>query len=122
VKQGALKNIGHILALAALCFADAGINLLDDKIDGAHLSLIQHTFVHLLASISWLHSDNSKEEVCNSETAFGKVMSGIKNIFPRSCGNIWKIPKLHGYMLMQKYVQMYGNASNFYGGWGECCH
>ena len=23
---------------------------------------------------------------------------------------------------MQKYVQMYGNASNFYGGWGELCH
>jgi hypothetical protein len=23
---------------------------------------------------------------------------------------------------MQNYVQMYGNASNFYGGWGECCH
>ena len=29
---------------------------------------------------------------------------------------------MHGYMLMQKYVQMYGNESNFYGGWGEFCH
>ena len=25
-------------------------------------------------------------------------------------------------MLMQKYVQMYRNSSNFYGGWGERCH
>ncbi len=87
VKQGALENIGHILALAALCSTEAGINLLDDKIDGAHPSLVQHTLVHLLASIVWLHSDNNKEEVRKSEAAFGKVMSDIENIFPRSCGN-----------------------------------
>ncbi len=69
-----------------------------------------------------MHSDNNKEEVCKSEAAFGMVMSDIKNIFPRSCGNNWKIPRVHGYMLMKNYVQMYGNTSNFYGGWGERCH
>jgi hypothetical protein len=122
VKQGALENIGHLLSLAALCTTDAGINLLDKKIDGAHPSLIQHTLIHLLASVVWLHSDNNKEDVRKSEAAFGKVLSDIKNIFPRPCGNSWKIPKVHGYMLMQRYVQMYGNASNFYGGWGERCH
>ena len=122
VKQGALENIGHLLSLAALCSTDAGINLLDEKIDGAHPSLIQHTLIHLLASVVWLHSDNNKEEVRKSEAAFGKVLSDIKNIFPRSCGNSWKLPKVHGYMLMQRYVQMYGNAYNFYGGWGERCH
>jgi len=45
VKQGALENIGHLLVLAALCSTDAGINLLDKKIDGAHPSLIQHTLL-----------------------------------------------------------------------------
>ena len=31
-KQGALENVGHILAFAALCSTDAGINLLDEKV------------------------------------------------------------------------------------------
>ncbi len=48
VKQGALENIGHILAFAALCSTEAGINLLDDKIDSAHPSLVQHTLVIFL--------------------------------------------------------------------------
>jgi hypothetical protein len=82
VKQGALENIGHIPVLTALCSTDVGINILDDKIDGAHPSVIQHTLIQLLASVVWLHSNNNKEEICKSEAAFGKVMSDIKNIFP----------------------------------------
>lgn len=29
---------------------------------------------------------------------------------------------MHAYVLMQKYIQMYGNAANFYSGWGERFH
>jgi hypothetical protein len=92
VKQRALENAGHILALAAICSKDAGISLLGDKIEGAHASLVQHTLAHLLASVSWLHSDNPKEDM-RMESGFGKVLSGIKNILPRSIGNNWEIPK-----------------------------
>ena len=56
------------------------------------------------------------------ESASGKVLVDIKNIFLMSRGHSWKIPKVHGYMLMHQYVQMYGNGSNFYGGWGEHAH
>lgn len=70
--------------------------------------------------MGWLHSDNTKGEVHKSEAAFEKVISHMKKIFPRFCGNNWEIPKKHGYMFMQKYVQIYGNPSNFYGDCGEC--
>jgi hypothetical protein len=57
-----------------------------------------------------------------SKAAFGKVIADIKNIFPRRGGNNWKIPKMHEKILVRKYVQKYGNACNFYGGWGERAH
>ena len=46
---------------------DAGIALLDEKIDGAHPSLIQHTLIHLLASVGWLHSNVEKDVVGMSD-------------------------------------------------------
>ena len=63
VKQSASENIGHLLALAALCKTDAGIALLYEKIDGAHPSLFQNTLIHLLASVGWLHSNVEKDVV-----------------------------------------------------------
>jgi hypothetical protein len=87
VKQSASENIGHLLALAALCTTDAGIALLDEKIDGAHRSLIQHKLIHILASVVWLHSNVEKDVVQMSESAFGKVIADIKNIFTSRGGN-----------------------------------
>lgn len=93
VKQGALENIGHFLSLAALCSTDAGMSLLNEQVDGAHSSFLEHNLAHMLASVGWLHSNHSIEEVRWSEAAFEKVVVDIENSFPKTVGTIGKFPK-----------------------------
>jgi hypothetical protein len=52
VKQGAFENVGHILAFAALCSTDTGINLLDEKVKYYYYP-------------NWSHSTN-----CHKTTAY----------------------------------------------------
>ena len=50
-----------------------------------------------------------------------KVLNELKYFFPRG-GNGYKIPKFHGMMKMQYYIQLFGSGMSLFGGPRESHH
>ena len=72
-----------------------------------------------LAYEKWLHCDNDVSDVRNTKYAVSELVDMLKHNFPRNKKQGWKLVKMHALAKMPRYVEMYGNASSFYGGIGE---
>ena len=70
----------------------------------------------------WFHTNNPKKEVRAARPFIGDVIERIKDVFPRTTGQGWNIPKVHGLTKMQSYMLLFGSGINFFGGPGECNH
>lgn len=75
-----------------------------------------------LSMEEWFHCTNEVEEVENARPLIAEVIDMVKEIFPRSEGQGWKLPKTHGLTKIQYYMRLFGSAINFFGGPGECNH
>ena len=65
---------------------------------------------------------NQKEKVQSARKLIAKVLRQLKQIFPRTEGHGWSIPKFHGISKMVVYMCLYGSGIHFYGGPGESHH
>lgn len=75
-----------------------------------------------LAMEAWFHQNNSKRDVQNVKPFIAYIIDMLKRCFPRTDGNQWKLPKMHGLTRISESMQDYGNAKNFFGGVGEHNH
>ena len=92
-KQGALENIGQLLALTCLSKTELGYPLItakrgqstardvDDDRD------VAHTLILFLASLEWIHDERPKVEVDNAQRLFCDIMRDIDTFFSREKGN-----------------------------------
>ena len=71
-----------------------------------------------LSMEEWFHETNSKAEVQPARPMIAKVIQLVYEVFPRSKGNGWNLPKTHGLTKMQYYMCLFGCAINFFGGPG----
>ena len=78
--------------------------------------------IYLMGLIGWIHHNNPKDEVQRAADIVKSTMDDLIKFFPRETGAGWNIPKVKGAMLMRVYMMYYGNAINFYGGFGERAH
>ena len=122
VKQGALENIGNLLAVMCISRTVHGHELLtrnaltDDERDFAH------PIIMLMSYIGWMHNDNPKDEVHRAKGFIADIMADIAAFFPRDEGQGWDIPKYKGAIQMVQCIEWFGNAAGFYGGHGEHSH
>jgi hypothetical protein len=76
-----------------------------------------------LAMEEWFHDCNNKEEVNVSRGEISKILGTLQKFFPRSDHITgYSIPKMHGMIKMQSYIQLFGSGMNFYGGFDEAAH
>ena len=75
-----------------------------------------------LSMEEWFHETNSKVEVQSARPLIAHVIQLVHEVFPRTKGNGWNLPKTHGLTKMQYYMCLFGSAINFFGGPGECNH
>ena len=66
----------------------------------------------------WVNKPHSRREVQKSKKLLGELITLIKLCFPRTDGNGWNIPKMHGLAKMPKNMLKSG-ANNFCGKIGE---
>lgn len=59
--------------------------------------------------------DNSKIQSLISQ----QLIPNLQKFFPRKDGTGWMFPKVHSLTKFPVYMQMFGSAINFYGGFGE---
>ena len=81
------------------------------------------TIMMVLSLEKWLNRRNVRADVddANKITAFIrlKVIPNLQKFFPREEGMGWKFPKIHSLTKFPYFIQAYGSAINFYGGFGE---
>jgi hypothetical protein len=75
-----------------------------------------------LSMEEWFHDSRPKEEVHKSRVAIGIVIEMMQELFPRTDGHGYNLPKMHGMTKMQEYVCLFGSQMNCYGGPGEASH
>ena len=75
-----------------------------------------------LAMEEWFHETNPKEEVVAARVLIAKVIQMMQDVFPRTDGQGWQLPKVHGLTKMQSYICLFGSGINFFGGPGEANH
>ena len=122
-KQGAIENLGNLLALVCVAKTTAGRTLFESNDIGAHEEDDPVSpLIMLLASVAWFHQDHPHDEVENAKENIKNVMLDVEVFFSRNEGNDWDIPKKHAYMQLCVYMSFYGNALNFYSGFGERSH
>jgi hypothetical protein len=124
VKQGATENIGNVLALILLSYSHSGQELfVRNGVGGGNKGAdMMNPLLLFLTSLAWMHSNVKKEEINPSLKYLSIIMEDIKNAFERTEGQGWDVPKVHSYLQMPHYIRWYGNAVNYYGGFGERGH
>eukprot|EP00956_Cyclotella_meneghiniana_P045615 scaffold376871_cov387-Cyclotella_meneghiniana.AAC.1 len=121
-KQGAVENIGNLLALLCISFTVQGKDLMTRSKLNNDEKDIATPLIALLAYIGWLHSTNPKVEVENAMPAVYDLIRDMKAFFDRNDGNGWDLPKIHGMIQMLECIVYFGSAKNQYGGPGEQSH
>jgi hypothetical protein len=121
-KQGAIENIGNLLALVCVAKTTAGSALFAEHKVGAMGKESVFPLITLLVSIAWFHQNQPKEEVENAKENLKNCMRDIEIFYPRTVGNEWDPPKKHSYLQLSTYMTFHGNTLNFYSGFGERSH
>jgi hypothetical protein len=128
-KQGAIENIGNLFLLAFLSRTEAGKKIYKDHEVGYINAKEKETeedrfypIITFLSSIGWFHTSNPKHDVHCAQQVLKDTIDDIESRFSRKEGLGFSIPKKHLYLLFRVYIMFYGNAFNFYGGWGERGH
>jgi len=71
----------------------------------------------------WFLDANNKNEVRCAREEVAKVLQSLQQFFPRKDNTTgYNLPKMHGMMIMQEYMKLFGSGINFYGGPGESAH
>lgn len=115
---------GNLLRLLCLSHTDLIHNTLKDYLRSSSISI--HKFFECLklylSMEEWFHQSNPKDEVNAARTLIAYTIELMQFVFPRQDGRGWNIPKSHGLTKFQKYIKLFGSASNFFGGVGESNH
>ena len=115
---GATERRGNLFLILCLSYTDAIAETMREALEvhDITLSKFQESLRLYLAMEEWFHSKNDKEEVRSARPLIGRVIELVHEVFPRSDGQGWRLPKTHGLTKMQFYMCLFGNAINFYGG------
>ena len=123
-KTQATETMGNLFILMCALHTSHGKIICNDAgIGESHRRGKITTIKMILALEKWLNGRTLCTDVDNDS----KIQSFIRNTMiphlqkysPRSDGAGWKLPKVHSLTKFPKYIQLYGSAINFYGGFGE---
>lgn len=77
----------------------------------------------ILSLTKLLNRSNPRSIICNSQKLpkfiTSHVIPLLQKAFPRDDGQGYKLPKVHSLTKFPYYIQLYGSAINFHGGFGE---
>ena len=100
---------GNFFLLMCIAHTTAGSALLKDKLGYNNRRWNEWlTFVQLYLSMEeWFHDSRPKEEVRNSRVAICVVIEMMQELFPRTDGHGYNLPKMHGMTKMQEYICLF---------------
>ena len=119
------ERIGNLVRLLFLAYTTSGRSAMK-KYAWMNSTRRRKKFILFIklyvAMEQWFHEPNPKEQVRRARSKIGVVLKLMKELFPRSEGQGYNIPKHHGMTKMQYYMCLFGSGINCFGGPGESHH
>jgi len=86
-----------------------------------------YVFEMLLCYWSWLKKDtywksSDKQSMEHAEQAISTMLQNVQDLFPRSSGSNWKIPKFHEQLHIPFNIHLFGAHQNIHSGPAEHNH
>ena len=119
------ERIGNLVRLLYLAYTTSGRSAMKEYawLNSARRRKKFILFIKLYVAMEqWFHESNPKEQVRRARSKIAFVLKLMKELFPRSEGQGYNIPKHHGMTKMQYYMCLFGSGINFFGGPGESHH
>lgn len=121
-KQQASEHVGNFFMILCLSHTKLGADIIKPCLPpSTSLARFQKCIQRILAIRQWLLSPHSKPvtELPAVQAIIATAIDELKHCFPRTTGNEWNMPKVHGFTKFIEYIKRFGLARNFFGGDGE---
>lgn len=123
-KTQATEHMGNLFLIMCSLHTNMGIRICTN----ANISPYQRkgkieTIMMVLSLEKWFNRRNHKSDVDDTSKVDyfirHKVIPNLQKYFPRDEGLGWTFPKVHSLTKFPSFIQAFGSAINFYGGFGE---
>ena len=123
-KTQATEMTGNLFLLMCGLHTTMGVSICDEAGISLHSRKGKiETIKMILALEKWFNRRNAKTDVDDSSKINSfvrrQLIPNLQKYFPRTEGQHWMIPKVHSLTKFATFIQAFGSAINFYGGFGE---
>ena len=123
-KTQATEHMGNLFLLLCALHTTMGKSICETSGITNYERMGKITTIKMILSLEkWFNRRNLRSDIDNStridEFVRQKLIPNLQKIFPRDEGMEWKFPKVHSLTKFVTFIQAFGSAINFYGGFGE---